>query len=142
MIISLTLQFKIVIFSILAGILTGFLFDFYRTFRGFEKVYKIFIIIEDILFWILASIVVFVFLLYTNYAFMSIYVYIYIAFGIYIYMRLISKIFTSLQLKLINISTKLLRVSVNFILYPIKLLGYNIGSKNKRKNKRNDLNNT
>ena len=50
---------KASLYSIIAGILTGFLFDFYRTFRGFENIHKVLIIIEDILFWILLGILIF-----------------------------------------------------------------------------------
>ena len=91
MVLTMTLQVKIVIFSILAGVLTGIMFDLYRLYRGFTTS-KIVMIIEDILFWILATIVVFIFLLNTNYAFVSAYVYISIGMGILLYLRLFSKI--------------------------------------------------
>lgn len=142
MILSLTMQVKLVVFSILAGALTGILFDFYRTFRGFENIPKIFIILEDILFWIFASILVFIFLLYTNYAVMGVYVYLYMAFGIYIYMKLISNFFTKIQYKLIKVSSKVIRIIMNFTFYPLKLLLYSLNSKNKQNFKRNDLNKT
>jgi spore cortex biosynthesis protein YabQ len=142
MILSLTMQVKLVVFSILAGALTGILFDFYRTFRGFENIPKIFIILEDILFWIFASILVFIFLLYTNYAVMGVYVYLYMAFGIYIYMKLISNFFTRIQYKFIKLSSKVIRIIMNFTFYPLKLLLYSLNSKNKQNFKRNDLNKT
>ena len=142
MILSLTMQVKLVVFSILAGALTGILFDFYRTFRGFENIPKIFIILEDILFWIFASILVFIFLLYTNYAVMGVYVYLYMAFGIYIYMKLISNFFTKIQYKFIKLSSKVIRIIMNFTFYPLKLLLYSLNSKNKQNFKRNDLNKT
>ena len=52
---ELNMQFNIVIYSILAGIITGVLFDIYRVIRGLNSK-KILTIIEDILFWILISI--------------------------------------------------------------------------------------
>lgn len=122
MVVSLYLQAKFVIYSVLAGVLTGLLFDFYRVFRGFESVPKIFIIIEDILFWILVSIIVFIFLLYTNQALITGYIYVFIALGILFYIRFMSKYFTTVQYKLIITFTKLIRILVNFIFYPVKLL--------------------
>ena len=74
---TLEVQFNIVLYSILSGILTGILFDLYNIIRG-VKVPKIIVFIEDILFWILAAIIVFTFLLYTSYAFLGPYVYIFI----------------------------------------------------------------
>jgi spore cortex biosynthesis protein YabQ len=124
MVIPLSLQAKFVIYSILAGVLTGFLFDFYRVFRGFESIPKIFIIIEDLLFWILVSIIVFIFLLYTNQALISGYIYVFIAVGILFYIRFISKYFVYIQYRLIIATTKLIRILINFVSYPIKLLFY------------------
>ncbi|MGL5244465.1 MAG: spore cortex biosynthesis protein YabQ [Sarcina sp.] len=93
MLLPIFLQFKIVFFAILAGILTGILFDFYRVIRGYGVI-KIVKIIEDILFWILCSLVVFTFLLYTNYAFLGIYVYLFIGIGAILYLNVFShKIF-------------------------------------------------
>ena len=62
---ELSVQFNIVIYSLLAGILTGMFFDVYRIIRGLN-VNKILIWIEDLLFWILCSGIIFTFLLYFN----------------------------------------------------------------------------
>jgi spore cortex biosynthesis protein YabQ len=129
MVISLTMQFKLILYSTLAGIFTGLLFDFYRTIRGFEKILKILLIIEDILFWILSAIVIFIFLLYTNYAFMTMYVYLYIILGIFLYMKLFSKIVTSIQYNIIKFLGKFIRIFINYSFYPLKLLAYLINPK-------------
>lgn len=128
MIISLVFQFKILIFSIIAGFITGVLFDFYRIIRGLN-IKKFFIIIEDLLFWILCSLIVFTFLLYTNYAFIGVYVYLYITLGIYIYIKLFSKIFLKVQHIIIKRISKFFRLIVHSISYPFKLIFYN-GNKN------------
>ncbi len=52
-------------------------------------------IIEDILFWCLAAIVIFIFLLYNNCAFIGVYVYLWIAIGLYIYIFFYKQIFKS-----------------------------------------------
>jgi spore cortex biosynthesis protein YabQ len=141
MVISLLMQSKLLIFSVLAGVLTGFLFDTYRIFRGFENIPQLLIIVEDILFWTLAAIVVFIFLLFTNYAFVGLYVYFLIALGIYIYMKLISRHFTSLQYIIIINFSRMIRIIINLVFYPFRLLIYSLSEKNKRNFKRNDLNN-
>ena len=61
---KLDVQFQIVIYSLLAGVLTGILFDAYRLIRGRCSI-KIVVLVEDILFWGLCTLVVFTFLLYT-----------------------------------------------------------------------------
>ena len=89
MLIPIRSQFNLIAYSVLAGVLTGVLFDIYRIIRGMENPNKLLTFIEDILFWIFAAISVFAFLLYTGHVYVGIYLYLYIAFGLYIYIRLI-----------------------------------------------------
>ena len=63
MLLNTGIQFSIIMYAILAGILTGAMFDLYRIIRG-SKVPKPILVIEDILFSILAAMIVFTFLLY------------------------------------------------------------------------------
>ena len=89
---EINMQVNIVIYSFMAGIITGILFDIYRIFRGFNKI-KIITMIEDLLFWSLSSLVIFTFLLYMNYAFLTLYVYIFLAISLCIYLRFLSRFF-------------------------------------------------
>lgn len=124
MVLTMTLQIRIVIFSILAGMLTGIMFDLYRLYRGFTNS-KIVMIIEDVLFWILTTVIVFIFLLNTNYAFVSAYVYISIGMGILLYLRLFSGFLRNLYYKLFKNIYKYVRIIGKQISYPFKLLFYN-----------------
>lgn len=126
-------QSNLLLFSMLAGVLTGMLFDLYRVLRGFENPNKILTFIEDTLFWILTSIIVFIFLLKTNYAYMREYVYITIALGILIYISVLSKSFIKVEYKIIGIIIKFTRIIFNYVFYPIKLLFYRLKRKNKQK---------
>ena len=127
---QISMQFNIVFFSILAGIITGILFDMYRIIRGLSN-FKAVMIVEDILFWILASIIVFTFLLYTNYAFLTPYVYIFICCTILLYMIFISKYFYSIEKFILDIIFKIIRVILKNLSYPLKLAFYKIIEKNK-----------
>lgn len=129
MLISISHQLKLVIFSFLSGVLTGILFDVYRIIRGFEGTNKILTFIEDMLFWIFSSVVVFIFLLLTNYAYIGFYVYLLIALGIYIYLKLFSKVILSIECKMVKNMGKILRISRNILLFPIDVLLYTIKRK-------------
>lgn len=126
---SISAQFNIILYSILAGILTGTMFDLYRIIRG-SKVPKIVIVIEDILFWILAALVVFCFLLYTNYAFLGSYVYLFMLATLFIYLKLVSPIFFKFEIGILNFLGKMLRILFKNIIYPFKIIFYNIMGKN------------
>lgn len=131
MVISISQQLRLVIFSLIAGIITGMLFDSYRLIRGFSNVNKIVIFIEDTLFWIFTSVVVFIFLLYTNYAYIGMYVYMCIAVGVYLYIKLLSKFFVKSQCKIFKMLGKIFRVTRNLMLYPFQFVIYVIKTKNK-----------
>lgn len=137
MLIPIRSQFNLIAYSVLAGVLTGVLFDIYRIIRGMENPNKLLTFIEDILFWIFAAISVFAFLLYTGHVYVGIYLYLYIAFGLYIYMRLISIRFLRIQYKIINGILKFLRILKNIFFYFIETFFCKITGKNKLKNSLN-----
>ena len=121
MVIPLSMQFSIIMYSFIAGLMTGFIFDIYRIIRG-RKVIKYIVFIEDLLFWILCSLVVFVFLLYTQFAVLSVYVYIYLIFGIIFYLWFFSKFFFKIEKKVIEFLWKFFRVLIKFLIYPFKVV--------------------
>lgn len=135
MIIPLNEQIKLVIYSFLAGILTGLLFDIYRILRGFGNPNKILTFIEDTLFWIFTSIVVFIFLLYTNYAYIGMYVYMWILIGIYAYLRVISRSFLKLQYYILDFIIRSIRIIFKILFFPFAFIIYFIRQKSKENKK-------
>jgi len=133
MIISLLNQVKLIIFGLLSGIITGLLFDIYRLIRGFENPNKVLTAIQDLLFWVLTSIVIFVFLMYTNEGYINFYVYVCLIIGAYLYLKLLSGVFIKLQYKFLKFSGRAIRVVRNVILYPFDLLFYKPRIKKKNK---------
>ena len=126
MVTSLINQVRLITFSLLAGMMTGVFFDIYRLIRGFRNPNKFLTIIQDLLFWTLTSIVVFVFLMYTNEGYINFYVYVCLVIGVYLYLKLLSKVFINVQYKLLKFNGKVFRVILNAILYPADLLLYKL----------------
>ena len=122
-------QFSIILYALLAGILTGLMFDLYRIIRG-SKVPKVVIVIEDTLFWVLAAMVIFAFLLYTNFAFLGPYVYIFMLISLAIYMKFISNKCINFDLYVVNAVGKVFRIIFKNISYPFKIIFHNITGKN------------
>lgn len=133
MIISLINQVKLIIFGLLSGIITGLLFDIYRLIRGFENPNKLLTIIQDLLFWVLTSIVIFVFLMYTNEGYINFYVYVCLIIGTYLYLKLLSRVFIKSQYKVLKFSGRAFRMARNVILYPLDLLFYKLRIKKNNK---------
>ncbi len=120
---TITAQFNMIFFSLLSGIIIGILFDVYRIVRGICKI-QIVIVIEDILFWILTAMVVFTFLLYTNYAFLTMYVYMLIICGAAFYIAFISRQFYHIEKRLVIGISKFFRIINKRILYVLRLITY------------------
>lgn len=127
---KLDVQIDIIFYGIMAGLLLGILFDIYRIIRG-SKVSSIIIFIEDILFCILSAIIIFIFLLYKNYAFLGLYVYIFIGIAFIIYSKFLSPYFIRIEISIINCVSVFFRVLIKLIIYPLKLLLSKMGIKNK-----------
>ena len=127
---GLNMQISLVIYSLIGGFIAGILFDIYRVIRGFNSI-KILTIIEDTLFCVLIALVIFTFLLYTNYAFLTPYVYIFIIIAILLYFRFISKFFYVSQVTTARIFYKLIRILLKNIWYPLKIIVYKVTDKRK-----------
>ena len=123
------IQFSIILYALLAGILTGLMFDLYRIIRG-SKIPKAIIVVEDTLFWILAAMVIFTFLLYTNYAFLGVYVYAFMLISLGLYMKFVSNRCIRFELEIVNGAGKMFRVIFKNVIYPFKIIFYNITGKN------------
>lgn len=123
------IQFRIILYALLAGILTGLMFDLYRIIRG-SKGPKAIIVIEDTLFWVLAAMIIFEFLLYTNYAFLGVYVYAFMLISLGLYMKFVSNKCIRFELKIVNGVGKVFRIIFKNIIYPFKIIFYNITGKN------------
>ena len=122
---EINMQVNIVIYSFIAGIITGILFDIYRIFRGMNKI-KVITIIEDLLFWSLSSLIIFTFLLYMNYAFLTLYVYVFMVISLGIYLRFFSRFFYSIEKHFAQKMYKILRVVFKNIMYPLKIVIYKV----------------
>lgn len=136
MVISINQQLSLLIFSLISGLIIGIMFDFYRIIRGFENPNKIVTCIEDTLFWVLAAIIVFVFLLYTDHAFLGIYVYACIGIGLFIYLKFASRTFLKGLYVIFNGTGKCLRLFKNILLFPIKYIIYSNHAKKYNKIKK------
>ena len=127
---GLNMQISLVMYSLIGGFIAGILFDIYRVIRGLNSI-KILTIIEDTLFCVLIALVIFTFLLYTNYAFLTPYVYIFIIIAILLYFRFISKFFYVSQVTTARIFYKLIRILLKNIWYPLKIIVYKVTDKRK-----------
>lgn len=122
MIFEMSRQVSIFIFSLLSGMLVGTFFDAYRVIRGFQEPGKIITIIQDFLFWILTGIMIFTFIMYTNYAYMSFNVFVYDALGLFLYFKIFSHLVILGYNKILNWVLTIFRIIFYYLSYPTRVV--------------------
>ena len=117
-----TNQAYIFLIFTITGIVIGLLFDFFRVLRRSFKTKDIITYIQDVLFWILAGLI----LLYTVFTFSNgeirLYMFIGIFIGCILYMLMCSKYFITINVKFIILIKKIIFILINPIKIIIKFL--------------------
>ncbi|MGL4572934.1 MAG: spore cortex biosynthesis protein YabQ [Clostridium sp.] len=117
---ELKVQFNIIFYALAAGVMIGIFFDLYRMIRG-KGGHKLIIIVQDVLFWLLSAILVFTFLLYTNYAFLGPYVYLCMGVSLFIYLKLFSNFIYKVENGIVYCTKSTIRRGYKNISYPFRL---------------------
>ena len=125
MILSVSYQFKIFLTSLLIGLILGIFYDFIKIFRKYVLHNNIIINIEDTIYWIFMSIVIFLVVLYQNDGEIRNFFIIGIFTSVILYHFLISKIFIKIFIKIINLFLLIFSFIIKAISFPF-LIVYNI----------------
>lgn len=122
LILSVIFQAKIFFTAICLGIAIGLLYDLIRLTREFLSHNRIIIDIEDSIFWIVVSILVFFISLYQNNGEIRAFFILGISIGLVLYFILASKFFIKIFKVFIHIAIKYLLLFIKITLTPIILL--------------------
>ncbi|BAK57199.1 spore cortex biosynthesis protein [Candidatus Arthromitus sp. SFB-mouse-Japan] len=116
--INLDIQILILFYSFISGVIFGIGFDIYRVlFR--DVYYKVFRIIIDHIYWMVVGVLVFIFLLNTQYAILSFYTYFYILLGIIFYTKCISIFIYRIINNLVGFLLEIIRYIFKNLIYII-----------------------
>ncbi|WP_427339302.1 spore cortex biosynthesis protein YabQ [Caloranaerobacter sp. DY30410] len=115
-------QAYIFLLTMYGGVLIGFVYDLYRIFRYFSKPNKIATLVEDLIFWIIVSIIALVTLIFSNWGELRGYVFLGFICGALIYTKLLSKPVITLMVYLVRIFIKLLEYTINILTYPFRFI--------------------
>lgn len=124
MVLDIWTQIEYFMSTIIAGFIVGIMFDIYRVFRGINPPNKIIAAISDILFWILQSLIVFVFLIVTNNGDLRYYTIIGILIGLIFYFKIMSRLIQVILIRIIMFASKIFSIIKNIVLIPFKLTLY------------------
>lgn len=112
------------IITIATGILLGALFDCYRVLRGTFRPRAVMTWVTDLLYWLIATVIVFLALVVSNWGELRFYVFLGIVSGVILYYRLLSLYAIRLLLAIIRLIkgiVTLFKKAVVFIIKPIVL---------------------
>lgn len=126
MILPINTQIFYFLYTAIAGIIIGIMFDIYRILRGFNHPNKFITAISDLLFWVLAAIVIFIFFSLTNNGELRYYTFMGIIIGLFLYFKLFSRVIIKTLRFIIYYFIKFFRIIIILIFYPIKLIGYGL----------------
>ena len=105
---------------VLVGVLIGLLFDIFRVLRKTFKTTDIITYIEDILFWILTGFLI----LYTIFRFnngeIRGFIFLGTILGTIVYLLLFSKVFISVNIRIVNIIKTIVIFIMKIVIYPLK----------------------
>ena len=109
--------------TLYGGIIMGFIYDVYRIFRYFFKPKKVATFIEDLIFWIIVSVVALIILFFSNWGELRGFEFLGFIGGAFLYHKLLSKLVITVIVYIIRYIIKAIRYIFGIILYPFKLLG-------------------
>jgi spore cortex biosynthesis protein YabQ len=119
-----SVQLENFVVTVMSGILIGLMFDGYRVLRGIVKPKIIFTDIGDLLFWLVATFLVFGALLFANWGEVRLYVFIGIMVGIFLYAKLLSKPITYILLKvwrlIVTVMGFVIKIFKMVVWYPVR----------------------
>lgn len=122
-------ELYIFLIAINYGLILGGMFDFYRAFRYFSKPKKFLTAIEDLLFWIIITSIIFIFLLNKTDGIIRGFVILGFAIGYIFYIKVISKYSYFLIKKILELIFGLISEIIKIISYPLKKLSNIFGKR-------------
>lgn len=120
--VSVTNQAFIFLSSVIGGLIIGFVFDVFRIFRRVVKTANIVIGLQDILFWILVSIILFGLIFITNNGELRWYEFLGVILGVIFYNLIFSMYVMKVSVAAINLIKKVLLLIIKILLYPFAMI--------------------
>ncbi len=117
-----TSQFMVFLYTILTGVLAGFLYDVYAGLGNVLRLKKIGTSLGDILYWVCSTVMVYALLLYYNQGEVRFFVLLGLGAGALFYFRLSRRRMRYLVIKTVELLMRLVNWLVIILLFPIRLL--------------------
>lgn len=122
MILSMSNQAAVFLMTVLVGFVIGFVYDLFRVVRKVVKHPGFLIQIEDMIYWILVSIIMFYVMLNKNYGEIRAFSVLGAFLGMLLYFLTVSRLFINVSMLLVKFLAKVIAAVIEIVLTPFKLL--------------------
>ena len=119
---SIQSQAYIFFATLYGGIIIGFIYDIYRIFRYYSKPKKVATFIEDLIFWLIVSVISLFILIFSNWGEIRGYVFLGFISGAFLYSRLLSKPVITVLVYVVNFIVKVVKCIFRILFFPFKLI--------------------
>lgn len=119
---SIGLEVQFFLVSILSGAILLFVYDIIRIFRRIIKHSKVLVAIEDILFWVVSSIFIFIMMYKQNNGDIRGFSIMGMVIGMLVYNHLISKFFINISTTIINKVIWVIKKLIMIVFFPFKIV--------------------
>jgi spore cortex biosynthesis protein YabQ len=122
MTVSISSQAYIFFCTVIGGMVVALIYDLFRIKRKAIKTGNLLTYIEDLLFWILVAVVMFITVYYSNEGELRSYLFLGMLIGIILYALLLSKPIMSSSLFIINVVSKIFKAVWFLVSYPVRII--------------------
>lgn len=122
MIVSVSSQAYVFLCTVIGGMAIALVYDFFRIFRRAVKTGGFVTYVQDLLYWIMAAIIMFFTFYYSNDGELRVYLFIGAFIGVVLYVLLFSKIIMDSSLFIIKIVTLVIKALIFITSYPIRMV--------------------
>lgn len=122
MILSMTGQAWLFLFTVALGFAAGFLFDFFRIFRKTFKHPDFLTQLEDLVYWLSITVLIFYFMLNENNGEIRVFSIVGMFLGMILYFCTLSFVVFNVSVAVINFFKKVFALALKIILFPIRLI--------------------
>lgn len=120
--ISIGSQANIFLWSIVGGMLIGLVYDAFRIKRKAIKTGGFWVFVEDLAYWIIAALIMFCVVYYSNDGEVRGYIFIATIIGVVLYALLLSRIIMKSSMFIIGLICKIIKIVYNVLTYPIRVI--------------------
>jgi spore cortex biosynthesis protein YabQ len=115
-------QVYVFLFAVVGGMIIGFIYDLFRIKRKAIVTGRVAIFIEDTLYWIIATVVMFLVVYKSNDGELRTYIFIGVALGVILYALVLSKIVVSSAIFILRVVYKSFKLLWKIVSYPFKII--------------------